>query len=73
MTIHTDWDYALESARGHSAHYANALVQVLDTAWAVEAYLKAKDMPADGPTIARLTALVHAREELLKPQEEGRR
>ena len=62
----SDWEYALESARGHSIDYADALVQVLDTAWCVEAYLKQKDMPCDGATIASLTAQVLAREGQLK-------
>jgi hypothetical protein len=64
----TDWEYALQSARGHSIDYADALVQVLDTAWSVQAYLKEKSMPHDGATIANLTAQVHAREIQLRQQ-----
>lgn len=62
MATPSDWDYALSSARDYSKPYADALVQVLDTAWAVEAYLKEKAMPHDGATICNLTAQVLARE-----------
>jgi hypothetical protein len=68
----SDWEYALESARGHSIDYADALVQVLDTAWSVEAYLREKAMPHDGATIVSLTAQVLARENQLR-QERGQR
>ena len=66
MTVPSDWDYALSGARDYSKPYADALVQVLDTAWSVEAYLKEKGMPHDGATIASLTAQVLAREGQLK-------
>ena len=66
MTVPSDWDYALSGARDYSKPYADALVQVLDAAWCVEAYLKQKDMPCDGATIASLTAQVLAREGQLK-------
>ena len=64
--MESNWDYALRRARDHSKAYADALVSVLDTAWAVEAYLKQKGMPSDGTTIANLTAQVLANEERLK-------
>ena len=35
MTVPSDWDYALSGARDYSKPYADALVQVLDTAWSV--------------------------------------
>ncbi len=63
--MQSDWDYALSSARDFSPNFATALVRVLDTAWSVEAYLKAKDMPADGGTICNLTAQVLAKEDQL--------
>lgn len=66
MTVPSDWDYALSGARDYSKPYADALVQVLDTACSVEAYLKEKGMPHDGATIASLTAQVLAREGQLK-------
>ena len=61
----TDWEYALKCARGHSMDYSDALVQVLDTAWAVNAYLQEKGLPSDGATVTNLTAQVLAREERL--------
>ena len=66
MTVQSDWDYELSSARDYSKSYADALVQVLDTAWTVETYLKQKGTPHDGATIANLTAQVLAREGQLK-------
>ena len=63
--MNSDWEYALQSARDYSKNYADALVRVLDTAWSVESYLKAKEMPSDGATIANLTQQVLAHELLL--------
>lgn len=57
----SDWEYALQSARAHSIDFADALVQVLDTAWSVQAYLRERAMPHDGATIVSLTAQVLAR------------
>ena len=68
MTRPSDWDYALSSARDYSKPYVDALVKVLDTAWAVEAYLKEKEMPHDGATIANFTAQVLAKEEQLEKE-----
>ena len=64
----SDWEYALQATRSHSTEAADALVQVLDTARSVEAYLKQKGMPCDGATIASLTSQVLAREDQLRKQ-----
>ena len=62
----SDWDVALERANNTSPFFASAVVQVLDTAWTVHAYLKHHDLPCDGETIALLTAQITAREDSLK-------
>ena len=63
--MNSDWDYALQSANEYSKNYAKALVSVLDTAWSVESYLKGREMPSDGATIANLTQQVLAHKQRL--------